>query len=64
MGLKYLAFLPYLVISFLTILFLYFVVPETKGKSFLEIRKKYDKLNGVVTVNPYEANVNSAFTID
>ena len=44
-GLKWGALLPYLAVAVLVMVFAYFVVPETKDKSSLEIENFYEKRN-------------------
>ncbi|XP_015282774.1 PREDICTED: solute carrier family 2, facilitated glucose transporter member 11-like [Gekko japonicus] len=44
-GLKQYCFLVFLVECFLVAIFIFFVIPETKNKTFLEIKREFHKLN-------------------
>ncbi|XP_041818922.1 solute carrier family 2, facilitated glucose transporter member 11-like [Chelmon rostratus] len=46
-GLGNFCFLPFLVVCFVSALFLGFTLPETKGKTLAEITAEFDKKNGV-----------------
>uniref|UniRef100_A0A8D0E8J2 Solute carrier family 2, facilitated glucose transporter member 5 n=1 Tax=Salvator merianae TaxID=96440 RepID=A0A8D0E8J2_SALMN len=44
-GLKQYCFVVFLLESFLVVIFIFFVIPETKNKTFLEIKREFHRLN-------------------
>ncbi|XP_055511213.1 solute carrier family 2, facilitated glucose transporter member 11-like isoform X2 [Leucoraja erinacea] len=44
-GLRSFCYVPFLSFSFFTAIFIGFFLPETKGKTFLEISRKFQSLN-------------------
>lgn len=52
MGLGAYSFIVFAVICLLTTIYIFFIVPETKGRSFIEINQVFAKKNKVSDVFP------------
>lgn len=48
------SFIPFAAICLLTAMYIYVVIPETKGQTFVEINRIFAKRNGVEIPEPEE----------